>query len=67
MVSGYDAVPIQNCMNHVDGLLPLHFNFSLEYTIRKIKGDHKGLVFNVTQNRQQFLFCANDVNLLEKT
>jgi hypothetical protein len=41
----------------------LLFKFILEYTIRKIKGNKKGLRVNWTH---QLLVCASDLNLLGK-
>jgi hypothetical protein len=43
-----DAIPIQNSLKQGDGLLPLLFNFTLKYAIRKggleLNGTHQLLV-----------------------
>jgi len=32
-----DAFPIQNVLKERDALLPLHFNFALEYAMRRVQ------------------------------
>jgi hypothetical protein len=56
-----DTFPIQNVIKQGDALSPLLLNFVLEYAIRKVQGNQVGLKLNGTH---QFLFYADDVNLL---
>jgi len=56
-----DMFPIRNGLKQGDALLPLLFNFALEYAIRGVEVKQDGLKLNGTH---QLLAYTEDINML---
>jgi len=55
---------IRNGLQQGDTLLPLLFNFALEYAIRRVRVNQNGVKLNSTH---QLLVYADDVNILGRS
>ena len=56
-----DMFPIRNGLKQGDALFSLHYNFALEYAIRRVQVNQDNLKLNCTH---QLLVYADDVNPL---
>jgi hypothetical protein len=56
-----DKFPIQNGLKHGNALSPLFFNFALEYAIRRVQENQKGLKLNRTHKPFAYV---DDVNIV---
>jgi hypothetical protein len=57
-----DAFSIQNCLKQGEVSSPLFFNFSLEYSIRKVQENQEEFELNGTHQSLVFADCINILN-----
>ena len=58
-----DMLPIKNGLKQGDALLPLLFNFALEYAIRRVQINQDGLKLNGTH---KLLAYADEVHTVDR-
>jgi hypothetical protein len=63
-----DTFPIQNGLEEGDALMPLLFNFALEYAIRKVQGNQVGSELNGTHQLLVYadILLGDSVNTIKE-
>ena len=59
-----DMFPIRNGLKQGDALFSLHYNFALEYAIRRVQVNQDNLKLNCTH---QLLVYTDNVNILDRS